>query len=201
LALALILAKLFQFYRSGVFRRAPLKQVLGVVRDGNAKEALLILRTTDGPAARILRAALECCLDPKLDARVTTAEVTRVGQAEARGLENYLRPLSAIGNLSPLLGLLGTIIGIIHAFAALQSAGGRASPALLAGGIWEALLNTVFGLVIAIFALAAFYFFEGLVEARLADAKDAVTQLLLHFGKLGGEAEAEEIVRGSSHGV
>ena len=68
-------------------------------------------------------------------------------------LEKYNRPLELIGMIAPLLGLLGTILGMIEAFQNLQSATGQADPALLAGGIWEALLTTALGLVVAIPAI------------------------------------------------
>ncbi|MFP6717413.1 MAG: MotA/TolQ/ExbB proton channel family protein, partial [Alphaproteobacteria bacterium] len=81
-------------------------------------------------------------------------------------------------NLSPLLGLLGTVLGMIKAFARLESAGTKVDPAILAGGIWEALLTTAFGLSVAIPALAAFYILEGQVENVRAQMKDATIRVL-----------------------
>jgi biopolymer transport protein ExbB len=105
-------------------------------------------------------------------------EISRVGSAEIRNLESYLRGLEVIANLSPLLGLLGTVLGMIKAFARLESAGTKVDPAILAGGIWEALLTTAFGLSVAIPALAAFYILEGQVENVRAQMKDATIRVL-----------------------
>ena len=69
-------------------------------------------------------------------------EVSRVGSREIKELERYLRGLEVIANLSPLLGLLGTVLGMIKAFSKLESAGTKVDPTILAGGIWEALRRT-----------------------------------------------------------
>ena len=89
-----------------------------------------------------------------------------------------MRGLEVIASLSPLLGLLGTVLGMIKAFVRLESAGTKVDPAILAGGIWEALLTTAFGLSVAIPALAAFYILEGQVENVRAQMKDASIRVL-----------------------
>ena len=88
-----------------------------------------------------------------------------------------------IANLSPLLGLLGTVMGMIGAFAQLEGAGTKVDPALLAGGIWEALLTTAFGLSVAIPSLAAYYILEGQVDNVRANMKDAATRVLGAYGQ------------------
>jgi len=79
-------------------------------------------------------------------------------------LEKHLRGLSVIAQSTPLLGLLGTVIGMIRAFMRIEEVGGEVNVASLAGGIWEALLTTAFGLIVAIPALFAYHFFEAKVE-------------------------------------
>lgn len=186
-SLSLILAKLWQFIRAGVYHEPRIRQVFAAIRAENTSEALRLLKEDETPVSRIVLSALECCLDDEMSEREIVAEVTRVGNGESRSLGSTFRMLASIGNLSPLVGLLGTVLGMIEAFAILEQAGSQVSPALLAGGIWEALLTTAFGLVIAIFSVAAFHYFEGKVEAAMADSKDVVTQILLHFGKLSVE--------------
>ena len=83
-----------------------------------------------------------------------------------------------IANLSPLLGLLGTVLGMIKAFSKLESAGTKVDPTILAGGIWDALLTTAFGLSVAIPALAAFYLLEGKVENSRSLMKDSATRVI-----------------------
>ena len=75
-------------------------------------------------------------------------------------MESYLPALATIANISPLLGLLGTVIGMIEAFTQLEIGGGAPDPSLLAGGIWKALLTTAFGLSVAIPCVVALSFFE-----------------------------------------
>jgi biopolymer transport protein ExbB len=70
-------------------------------------------------------------------------------------MERYLPTLAVIGNLAPLLGLLGAVTGMIKAFMVIQETGGKVNAAVLAGGIWEAMLTTAFGLIVAVPTIAA----------------------------------------------
>lgn len=79
-----------------------------------------------------------------------------------------LRPLEVVAACAPLLGLLGTVIGMIEAFATLSSAGSDINPSLLAGGIWKALLTTAAGLIVALPALIAWHIFDRNVERHIA---------------------------------
>jgi biopolymer transport protein ExbB len=92
-------------------------------------------------------------------------------------LSRFNRTLELIGLIAPLLGLLGTILGMIEAFKVLQDAGAQADPALLAGGIWEALLTTALGLAIAIPAIVAF----NLIENRIDNFRQQASVILSRF--------------------
>ncbi len=87
----------------------------------------------------------------------------RAGDRHLYHLQSGLRLLETAAVLAPLLGLLGTVLGMIEAFRALEAAG-QASPAALAGGIWEALLTTAFGMAIAIVAAGALALFDGTID-------------------------------------
>ena len=93
-------------------------------------------------------------------------------------LSRYNRLLELIGLIAPLLGLLGTILGMITAFQALQESGQQADPTVLAGGIWEALLTTALGLIVAIPAIVAFNLIENRMEALREQTISLVGQLL-----------------------
>lgn len=80
--------------------------------------------------------------------------------------------------ISPLMGLLGTVIGMISSFSKLSSAGTHVDPTILAGGIWEALLTTAGGLAVAIPALASHYVLDGVIEKVRATMKDVSVQIL-----------------------
>ncbi|MBU0580956.1 MAG: MotA/TolQ/ExbB proton channel family protein, partial [Candidatus Margulisbacteria bacterium] len=98
-------------------------------------------------------------------------------------MEKYLWGLGAIGHLAPLLGLLGTITGLIRVFHKLESLSGQVEIGLLSGGIWEAMLTTAAGLIIAIPALLAFRFFENLVDRRTEEMQYTLTKLKHFFEK------------------
>jgi biopolymer transport protein ExbB len=130
-----------------------------------------------GPADRTLGAAM-AVLAAGGDAEAARAEMERVGAGELAALSRYLRLLDVIAATSPLLGLLGTVLGMIQAFRDLELAGGGANAAALAGGIWQALLTTAMGLIVAIPAGAA----AGLMAARVdrigREIEDAGARLL-----------------------
>ncbi len=191
LATTLILMKLFQFFRIGLFRTAFVEESLGALHAGGPAEALQVLKNKNHPVAQVMQRALHCGLDPAMSAKDADAEVSRVGSSKIRHLESWLRGLSSIAHLSPLLGLLGTVIGMISAFMRLEAAGSRVDPSLLSGGIWEALLTTAFGLTVAIPAMAAFYYLEGEVDKIRAAMQDACVQILIYFNK-NAEAPAQE---------
>ncbi|MCB0346710.1 MAG: MotA/TolQ/ExbB proton channel family protein [Bdellovibrionales bacterium] len=90
--------------------------------------------------------------------------VSRFASKKLRSLEKGLRELSMLAHMSPFLGLLGTVIGMINAFRQLEGAGMRVNPAILAGGVWEALLTTAFGISIALPLLLAFHLLDGVVD-------------------------------------
>ncbi len=183
LAVTIILLKLFQFLRSGLRRSAFVEPVMSALHHGDNADALAQLQRQNSPVARVMESALVCGADTKMAAKDIEAEVSRVGSAQIRNLESWLRGLSAIAHLSPLLGLLGTVTGMIVAFMRLEEAGSRVDPSILSGGIWEALLTTAFGLTVAIPAMAAFYYLEGEVDRVRATMKDATIRILVHFGK------------------
>ena len=177
LALVIILAKLLQFARLRLGDLRFIERALAELGGGERDGALSRLARRSHPVARVMESAIATAAS-SLDKEDREAEIGRVGSAQIRTLESHLRGLEVISNLSPLLGLLGTVIGMIAAFAELEGAGPRVDPGLLAGGIWEALLTTAFGLVIAIPSLAAYYIFEGRVEDVRVAMRDAATRVL-----------------------
>ena len=114
-----------------------------------------------------------------LPAAVGREEVTRLAQRELGALRTGLRPLELIVTIAPLIGLLGTVLGMIEAFQALEASGGQADPAVLAGGIWEALLTTAAGMAVAIPAAVALSWFEGIAETVQTQMEDAATRLFI----------------------
>ena len=203
LATAIILLKLFQFYRSGLRRLGFVEQAISALRHGDNERVLRDLQSQPSPVARVLESAIHCGADPAMKINDIEAEVSRVGSAQIRNLESWLRGLSSIAHLSPLLGLLGTVTGMITAFMRLEEAGSRVDPSILSGGIWEALLTTAFGLTVAIPAMAAFYYLEGEVDQVRAAMKDASIRVLRHFGKspIHVGTRDDERIEDETHGL
>ena len=101
--------------------------------------------------------------------------------SKLKHIETFIPSLEIIANVSPLLGLLGTVIGMISSFSQLELGGDLVNPALLAGGIWTALLTTAIGLVVAIPAMVAHHFFE----KKIIDIENSVQNLYLVLDKSG----------------
>ena len=149
-------------------------------RAGDLDNTFSILANTRNPTARVLEVAIRGQVEPNLNEDTIREEVTRVAAGHLRNLRAYFRGLEVIATLSPLIGLLGTVIGMIEAFQQLEAAGSRANPAILSGGIWVALLTTAAGLAVAIPTVAVLNWLEGTVEQLRHDMEDAVTQVFTY---------------------
>ena len=110
----------------------------------NAKKLLIEIQKIKSPMARIIEVVIITKKDRRFDKESREAEISRIISIEIRNLENYLGGLEVVASISPLLGLFGTVLGMIKAFLNLEKAGSQIDPALLAGGIWEALINYSF---------------------------------------------------------
>lgn len=177
--IAIILFKLYQFAAAGVFKSQFVEPAIAAIRAGDLEKAREILARSKGPVARIMQVALNCVSDREMRQASRDAEISRVGSTDIRYLESHMRGLELVSNVAPLLGLLGTVIGMVTAFSRLESAGTRVDPSLLAGGIWEALLTTVGGLIVAIPAVAAYYIFDGIIERVRGTMKDTSIQIMM----------------------
>ncbi|MBK1725508.1 MotA/TolQ/ExbB proton channel family protein [Halorhodospira neutriphila] len=175
--LTLILLKLWQFSAARLHDRRTMAQALASWHAEEPGQALQRLAASRHIGAEPLAAAMRGRLDPEADEARLREEVTRLASGRLEQLRAYLRGLEAIGALSPLLGLLGTVLGMIEAFRQLEAAGSQVDPAMLSGGIWEALLTTAAGIALAIPAVAALTWLERVVERFRHRLEDAVTQV------------------------
>ncbi|MCG5529120.1 MULTISPECIES: MotA/TolQ/ExbB proton channel family protein [Halorhodospira] len=175
--LALILIKLWQFTAARLYDRRTLNEALAAWRAGQTQEALQRLEASKHLGAEPLAVAMRGRLESPDDQERIREEVTRLASGRLEQLRAYLRGLEAIGVLSPLLGLLGTVLGMIEAFRQLEAAGSQVDPSMLSGGIWEALLTTAAGLALAIPAVAALTWLERIVERFRHRVEDSVTQV------------------------
>ncbi|MDR9485283.1 MULTISPECIES: MotA/TolQ/ExbB proton channel family protein [Sediminimonas] len=177
LTLTLILWKVLRLLRLGAWAgQATARAVALWARheDAAAQEALA---GRGGLRARLALAAMRVAGAPGRDEAHAREETTRVARALLAEARAGLRPLELIATIAPLIGLLGTVLGMIEAFQALQETGSRADPAALAGGIWEALLTTAAGMAVAIPASMALTWFESVADRVQADMEDAATRI------------------------
>jgi biopolymer transport protein ExbB len=141
--------------------------VAGLVVEGRDDDALALSRQNNSPMGRVLEKAIQA---KDLDKDMLESVIVNATENEVRDLSAYLQALATIGNIAPLLGLLGTIIGMIKAFMIIQDMGGKVNAAVLAGGIWEAMLTTALGLAVALPTMVAHSYLLARVdkyEARL----------------------------------
>jgi biopolymer transport protein ExbB len=123
--------------------------------------------------------------------------IENAGKEEIYHLERGLGILASVAGIAPLLGFLGTVTGMIEAFRTIETVGGNVNPADLAGGIWEALLTTAFGLIVGIIAYGFYNFFVSRVTRSVFEMESASEEFLdlVRSGKLGElEFPVEEAV-------
>ncbi|MFV0515028.1 MAG: MotA/TolQ/ExbB proton channel family protein [Jhaorihella sp.] len=195
ITLAIILWKIWRLAWVGAWSKGHARRAVDTYETGDAAAAAAIVARRRGVRSRVVRAAIAARAGkPDTLAREETVRVARHELAEAA---IGLRALELIATIAPLLGLLGTVLGMIAAFQALQQSGSRADPALLAGGIWEALLTTAAGMAVAIPASAALSWFESVIDRMRRDVEDAVTRIFVSTGmepanrETGDETETE----------
>ncbi len=179
LSLTLILGKIVIFLFARLNSTGRVEAALKALENDGVEAALQELGNSGHPVAKMIRAGAARIVAGE-NREAVEAEIRAVATREMMRLSRNDRLLELIGLIAPLLGLLGTILGMISAFQALQSAGSKADPALLAGGIWEALLTTALGLVVAIPAIITFNMAENRLDRLRQYASVTVARFLAH---------------------
>lgn len=178
-SLTLILWKVMRLAAMGAWSGGGhTARALTLWKQGKTAEALALLDRRHSLRAILTRTAMRVALEPGLDRAGAEAETARVARGLLAQAGWGLRGLELAASTGPLLGLLGTVTGMIASFQSLQAAGVRADTATLAGGIWEALLTTAAGMAVAIPAQIALVWFESIVDRLRHDMEDAATQVL-----------------------
>ena len=175
--LALILWKVWRFVVTGAWAGQATDRAVTMWKAGQHAEACDLLDGRRGLRARLALAAMRNRSDTALGPAAAREETEREAKRLLNEARGGLRALELIATIAPLIGLLGTVLGMIEAFQALEESGNSADPAILAGGIWEALLTTAAGMAVAIPASMALSWFESVVERAQADMEDAATQV------------------------
>jgi len=179
--------------RGRVIPRPFVRRFLEQIREGQLdRDAAAELCENNGsPVAAVFAAAVNKWGRPAVEVEQAIIDE---GERVTNGLRRYLRLFNGISTISPLLGLLGTVLGMIRAFNAIATADAMGRPELLAAGISQALLTTAAGLTVAIPALIAYLFFVGRVDRLIIDI-DALGQQLV--GLISAGARPRETTQSS----
>ena len=171
IAFAIIIERLIFFKKSKENPDEILKTIKNLV-DNKNPPTTESSQANEGPISRMLAVGAQAQKEPlwKVEEKLAVS-----GREEIQGLRKNLRGLEVIATISPLMGLLGTVMGMVKAFNKVAQYKGQVDPSLLAGGIWEALLTTAAGLAIAIPIVIMLNYFERKVES--------ITILLEKYGQ------------------
>lgn len=203
LALAITLVKLHQFRTARLGDMRAVRDALAHHRAGHSRAALRILRETRNPMSGPVAVAVRGRMRGGHAETAMRAEAARLAEAVLEELRGYMRPLEVIAALAPLLGLFGTVLGMIEAFRQLEQAGNQVNPAILSGGIWEALLTTAVGLAVAIPTVVVLNWLERILERFGHEMDDALIQAFTGDLASGIDEDDEKIparIRGAALG-
>jgi biopolymer transport protein ExbB len=175
IALAVFLERLFHLHRAQIKVDDFLNGITTNLTRGNDLEAVSICDQTPGPAAHLVRTALLHRADPK-DELIKAVEQT--GITEIPRLERHMNLLITLAQVLPMLGLLGTVLGLLQILASLQAGSPLAEIGDLSGGLWTALISTAAGLITGIPAYAGYHFLVSRVESIALDMEQTAAEII-----------------------
>lgn len=179
--LTIVLLKLWQFAAAGMFSARARRRAERIVANwekGDAQNALAEARSAHDPQTGLLHSAIEHLHQHTLQGKALGAELGRQAAQTMASLRANLHTVELIAGLAPLLGLLGTVLGMIEAFQAMEAAGRQVDPSTLSGGIWQALLTTAVGLIVAMPAIVAHNWMSGRIERFATHTDDRLQRVL-----------------------
>jgi len=179
IAVTITLLKVWQFWQLRENTKATVGQALFDLEQGKRSQAMVLLNGQRNPRASLVIAMLQLLDDNRLPLSEIKNEMIRRARLAVARLGHYLRVLEVIGSLAPLLGLLGTVLGMIEAFQAMEAAGNQINPSILSGGIWQALLTTAIGVAIAIPVSMIHSWFERKVEVQATWIQDDIEKIFM----------------------
>ncbi len=174
IATTVIVVKCWQFLRC---QPIPYRASVSLIEACAKGQSAEIKVNKHAPQVQLLRHLSSLIKSSSLGSAELKAEATRVARKLIAELSSHLRILEVIANTAPLLGLFGTVLGMIEAFQAMEAAGSQVNPAVLSGGIWQALLTTAVGLGVAIPVSIVNSWAERKVERQAALLQDSMDQV------------------------
>ena len=178
LGVLLFIERTLFLHRGQIRAKAFVDGIKNTLAKRRLVEALTLCEETPGPVAVVVRAALLHADDP---AEVMRFHVQEAGIVELPALERRLGSIAAIAQVAPLVGLLGTVLGMIATFAAFERGGNYAVPSALSAGVWQALLATAGSLMIAVPAHLAYHFLSGRVRAIVRDMEWSANEVMKYL--------------------
>jgi biopolymer transport protein ExbB len=175
IGLGVFLERLYHLHRARIDTERFMEAIRSLVRKNEIQGAIDLCSRTPGPVAHIVDAGLARYSRSRSEIRETIEDA---GVHEVPRLEKNLVILATLAHVSPLLGLLGTVLGMIRAFMTIEEMQGVVNPSDLAGGIWEALLTTAFGLLVAIAAYVAYNYLVARVGKMVLDMETSATEMV-----------------------
>jgi biopolymer transport protein ExbB len=179
IAVSIVLIKIWQIMLLSPESTTTAKKAILLWKQNEPEQALSLLKISK-PLDELLALSMEGLRQDEIPKELLKDELQRVASLRINQLRSYLRPLEVIASLSPLLGLFGTVLGMILAFQQMELAGSQIDPSVLSGGIWQALLTTAVGLGVAIPAVVAHTWLERKTERVAVLINDGVTQVFTH---------------------
>ncbi len=179
LVFVLILERLFNLRKFSIDKASASSSIFGMVLQGQIQQAIAFCDATPAPLTNTMKAGLVQVMNKRPDEEVQVAMDASVLRETPR-LEGWTSLLAVFGNVSVLVGLLGTIIGLIRAFGGVAESDAATKAALLSKGISEALNCTAFGLFVAIIAIVAYGFFQIQISRAINDMLESTMNLMNH---------------------
>jgi len=176
-AFAIVVERFYHLYKAKIDTKDFMNNVEITIKRNRIAEAIKICDKTPGPIAHIVKAGI---LKHDRNRQEIRESIEDAGHQEVPRLERHLSLLATIAHVSPLLGLLGTVTGMVRAFQIIQEKSASfnpVSPGDLAGGIWEALLTTVAGLIVAIPTVVAYNYLVNRVDEFVLEMERSATEL------------------------
>ena len=189
IAFAIMVERLLALRREEIDTKAFMEQISKSLKRNRVMDAIDLCERTKGPIASIMKAGLLKHDRPRQDIREAIEDAS---VHEVPRLEKNLPVLATVAHISPLLGLLGTVTGMVQAFQVIESKASAVNPVNpgdLAGGIWEALLTTVAGLCVAIPTYVAYNYLVSRVDGFVLEMERSATDLLNILGEKRDEHE------------
>lgn len=177
LSVAFIIERLYSLSTGKIIPLKSIEEIVSFLHENKIEEAMTVAKTYPSTATNIIYDILNAYLKGKKDLEELKLIAEETARLEVPKLEGYTGMIGAIASIAPLLGFLGTVIGMIQVFEALYLEG-LSNPKLLSAGISQALITTAFGLSIAIPSLAGYWYIKSKINLLVAQVETVVFEII-----------------------